>query len=109
MTSIVFSLAGFINAVFANSFDDISIIPTFVLTPLIYLGGVFYSVQMLPPFWQFVSSLNPIFYMVNTFRYGILGSSDVNVFWAFMILAIFIIVLYSSCILLLRRGTGIRT
>jgi ABC-2 type transport system permease protein len=109
MTSIVFSLAGFINAVFANSFDDISIIPTFVLTPLIYLGGVFYSVQMLPPFWQFVSSLNPIFYMVNTFRYGILGSSDVNIFWAFVILAIFIIVLYSSCILLLRRGTGIRT
>jgi ABC-2 type transport system permease protein len=109
MTSIVFSLAGFINAVFANSFDDISIIPTFVLTPLIYLGGVFYSVQMLPPFWQFVSSLNPIFYMVNTFRYGILGSSDVNVLAAFLILTIFIVVLYSSCILLLRSGTGIRT
>ena len=70
LTSAVFSLAGFINAVFANSFDDISIIPTFVLTPLIYLGGVFYSVQLLPTFWQYVSGLNPIFYMVNAFRYG---------------------------------------
>ena len=109
LTSIVFSLAGFINAVFANSFDDISIIPTFVLTPLIYLGGVFYSSQLLPPFWQFVSGLNPIFYMVNTFRYVILGSSDVNVYWAFLILGVFIGVLYSSCIWLLRRGTGIRS
>ncbi len=108
MTSIVFSLAGFINAVFANTFDDISIIPTFVLTPLIYLGGVFYSIQLLPQFWQVVSSLNPIFYMVNTFRYGILGSSDVGVIWAFLILGVFIAVLYSSCIWLLRKGTGIR-
>lgn len=108
MTSVVFSLAGFINAVFANSFDDISIIPTFVLTPLIYLGGVFYSAQLLPSFWQAVSALNPIFYMVNTFRYGFLGSSDVNVYWAFFILGLFIIVLYSACIWLLRHGTGIR-
>ena len=109
LTSIVFSLAGFINAIFANSFDDISIIPTFVLTPLIYLGGVFYSIQLLPPFWQVVSQLNPIFYMVNTFRYGILGSSDVDVVWAFLILGMFVLVLYSSCIWLLRRGTGIRS
>lgn len=108
LTSIVFSLAGFVNAVFAKSFDDISIIPTFVLTPLIYLGGVFYSVQLLPPFWQTVSALNPIFYMVNTFRYGFLGSSDVDVVWAFVILGVFIILLYSSCIWLLRHGTGIR-
>jgi ABC-2 type transport system permease protein len=108
LTSIVFSLAGFINAVFANSFDDISIIPTFVLTPLIYLGGVFYSAQLLPPFWQTVSALNPIFYMVNTFRYGFLGSSDVDVIWAFMILGIFAISLYAGCIWLLRHGTGIR-
>ena len=108
MTSMVFSLAGFINAVFANSFDDISIIPTFVLTPLIYLGGVFYSSQLLPPFWQFVSGLNPIFYMVNTFRYGILGVSDVDVYWAFLILGVFIVLLYGSCIWLLRHGTGIR-
>ncbi len=108
LTSIVFSLAGFINALFANNFDDISIIPTFVLTPLIYLGGVFYSVQLLPPFWRIVSQLNPIFYMVNTFRYGILGSSDVDVSWAFLILVVFVVILYSSCIWLLRRGTGIR-
>ena len=109
LTSAVFSLAGFINAVFANSFDDISIIPTFVLTPLIYLGGVFYSIQLLPTFWQVVSGLNPIFYMVNTFRYGILGSSDVDVYWAFLILGVFIVGLYSSCIWLLRNGKGIRT
>ena len=108
LTSIVFSLAGFINALFANSFDDISIIPTFVLTPLIYLGGVFYSVQLLPGFWKGVSYVNPIFYMVNTFRYGILGVSDVSIIWAFVILAVFALGLYTSCILLLRRGTGLR-
>jgi ABC-2 type transport system permease protein len=109
LASIVFSLAGFINAIFANSFDDISIVPTFVLTPLIYLGGVFYSVELLPPFWKFVSALNPIFYMVNTFRYGILGVSDVDVFCAFIILGVFIVLLYSACIMLLRKGTGLRT
>ena len=109
LTSAVFSLAGFINAVFANSFDDISIIPTFVLTPLIYLGGVFYSVQLLPTFWQFVSGLNPIFYMVNAFRYGFLGASDVSVTWAFIILGVFTVALYVGCIWLLRSGKGIRT
>ena len=109
LTSAVFSLAGFINAVFANSFDDISIIPTFVLTPLIYLGGVFYSVQLLPTFWQFVSGLNPIFYMVNAFRYGFLGASDVSVTWAFIILGVFTVGLYVGCIWLLRSGKGIRT
>ena len=109
MTSIVFSLAGFINALFANSFDDISIIPTFVLTPLIYLGGVFYSSQLLPQFWQVVSKMNPIFYMVNTFRYGILGTSDVDIIRAFLMLGVFIIILYSSCIFLLRKGTGLRS
>jgi len=109
LTSIVFALAGFINALFANSFDDISIIPTFVLTPLIYLGGVFYSVELLPPFWKLVSALNPIFYMVNTFRYGILGSSDVDIVWAFFILIVFIVGLFSSCIMLLRKGTGLRS
>jgi ABC-2 type transport system permease protein len=109
LTAMVFSLAGFINALFANSFDDISIIPTFVLTPLIYLGGVFYSAQLLPPFWQGVSALNPIFYMVNTFRYGILGVSDVNTGWAFLILLGFAVGLYGGCILMLRRGTGLRS
>jgi len=108
LTSLVFSLAGFINAVYANSFDDISIVPTFVLTPLIYLGGVFYSTQMLPPFWQTVSALNPIFYMVNAFRYGFLGASDVDVIWAFLLLGLFALSLYGGCIWLLRHGTGIR-
>jgi ABC-2 type transport system permease protein len=78
LTSILFSLGGFINAVFAKSFDDISIVPTFVLTPLTYLGGVFYSIDNLSPFFQTVSLFNPIVYMVNTFRYGILGVSDVT-------------------------------
>jgi len=109
LASVVFSLAGFINALFANSFDDISIIPTFVLTPLIYLGGVFYSVELLPPFWKFISALNPIFYMVNTFRYGILGHSDVDIVWAFFMLGVFIVALFSVCITLLRRGTGLRS
>ncbi len=94
MSSIVFSLGGFINAIFANKFDDISIIPTFVLTPLIYLGGVFYSIDMLPDFWRTISQLNPIFYMVNAFRYGILGVSDINVLFAFSMLVIFTVVLF---------------
>ena len=109
LTSLVFSLCGFINAVFANSFDDISIIPTFVLTPLIYLGGVFYSIELLPTFWQFISRLNPIFYMVNTFRYGILGTSDIDVAWALAMLALFAALLFGACIWLLRKGTGIRS
>lgn len=108
MTAMVFSLAGFLNALFANSFDDISIIPTFVLTPLIYLGGVFYSVEMLPEAGRIVSSFNPIFYMVNTFRYGILGTSDVNIMWALAMLSLFVVVLFVVCLLLLRRGTGLR-
>ena len=112
LTSVVFSLAGFINAIFANTFDDISIIPTFVLTPLIYLGGVFYSIheiQSLPEALQFTSALNPIFYMVNTFRYGLLGSSDVNTAYAFIILTTLILTLYAICLYLLKRGTGLRS
>ena len=108
MSSVVFSLGGFINAIFANKFDDITIIPTFVLTPLIYLGGVFYSIQLLPEFWQGVSKLNPIFYMVNAFRYGILGVSDVNVWYAFFMLLVFTVILFIVCLLLLRRGKGLR-
>ncbi len=108
MTAAVFALAGFINALFANSFDDISIIPTFVLTPLIYLGGVFYSIELLPQAGQVFSILNPIFYMVNTFRYGVLGSSDVSVVWALLILSAFIVTLFTAAIVLLRRGTGLR-
>ncbi|EAR61833.1 ABC transporter permease [Neptuniibacter caesariensis] len=109
LTSVLFALGGFINAVFANSFDDISIIPTFVLTPLTYLGGVFYSIQLLPEFWQGVSQLNPILYMVNTFRYGILGVSDINVGFAFAIIVLFITVLFSYALYLLQNGKGIRS
>jgi ABC-2 type transport system permease protein len=108
LSSIVFSLAGFINAVFAKKFDDISIVPTFVLTPLTYLGGVFYSISMLPEFWQNVSKLNPILYMVNAFRYGILGTSDIGIGQAYAILLVFVILLFSGCMYLMRRGIGIR-
>jgi len=108
MSSIVFSLGGFINAIFANKFDDITIIPTFVLTPLIYLGGVFYSIELLPEFWRLVSQLNPIFYMVNAFRFGILGVSDVNVVFAFAMLVLFTVVLFVFSLFLLHRGKGLR-
>ena len=90
LSSVIFSLAGFINAVFARKFDDISIIPTFVLTPLTYLGGVFYSISLLPEFWQKVSLANPILYMVNAFRYGILGTSDIDIRHAFVIVLLFV-------------------
>lgn len=109
LTSFLFSLGGFINAVYAKSFDDISIIPTFVLTPLTYLGGVFYSVEMLPALWQDVSHLNPILYMVNAFRHGMLGVSDVNVGMAMAVTLAFIAVLYVYCLWLLRRGVGLRS
>jgi ABC-2 type transport system permease protein len=108
MTSILFSLGGFINAIYANSFDDISIIPTFVLTPLTYLGGVFYSIDLLPNFWATVSQANPILYMVNAFRYGILGVSDISVAWAFAVIGFFIIVLFTYSMHLLNTGKGIR-
>jgi ABC-2 type transport system permease protein len=108
LSSIVFSLAGFINAVFAKKFDDISIVPTFVLTPLTYLGGVFYSISLLPEFWQGVSKINPILYMVNAFRYGILGTSDISISHAYAILIVFVVVLFSGCMMLMNRGVGIR-
>ena len=108
MTSILFSLGGFINAVFANSFDDISIVPTFILTPLTYLGGVFYSIDLLPDFWAGVSQLNPILYMVNAFRYGILGVSDIPVGYALLVISVFIFALFSYCMHLLNTGKGIR-
>ena len=108
LSSIVFSLAGFINAVFAKKFDDISIVPTFVLTPLTYLGGVFYSISMLPEFWQGVSKANPILYMVNAFRYGILGTSDISITYAYTILVGFMILLFSASFFLMKKGMGIR-
>lgn len=109
LTAIVFALAGFINAVFARKFDDISIVPTFILTPLTYLGGVFYSVSLLPEFWQKVSLANPILYMVNAFRYGILGVSDVPVGAALVMICGFAVVLALVSWQLLERGIGLRT
>ncbi len=109
MTSAVFATAGFINAVFANSFDDISIVPIFVLTPLTYLGGVFYSIDLLPAFWRQVSLFNPILYMVNAFRYGIYGVSDINILWAFFIMAGFLALLLGAALYLLRKGIGIKS
>ncbi|MEA1888467.1 MAG: ABC transporter permease [Pseudomonadota bacterium] len=108
MTAILFSLAGMINAVFARNFDDISIIPTFVLTPLTYLGGVFYSIKLLPEFWQKVSLSNPILHMVNAFRYGVLGQSDLNIAFAFIIIIGFIAALTAATLYLLKKGVGIR-
>ncbi len=108
LTSILFALAGFINAVYARTFDDISIIPTFILTPLTYLGGIFYSIQMLPEFWQKVSLANPILYMINAFRYGLLGVTDIDLVTAFLIILAFIAGLFLFAIRLLQKGVGIK-
>jgi ABC-2 type transport system permease protein len=108
LTSALFALAGLINGVYAKSFDDISIIPTFVLTPLTYLGGVFYTIHMLPEFWQKVSMINPILYMVNAFRYGFLGISDISITVSYAIIIAFIVALYSYAVYLLSVGYGIR-
>nr|WP_207162006.1 ABC transporter permease [Thiocapsa imhoffii] len=108
LTAVLFALGGFINAIFANSFDDISIVPTFVLTPLTYLGGVFYSIELLPEFWQGVSLANPVLYMVNAFRYGLNGVSDIPIGIAFGIISLFILVLAAFSLVLLRRGVGIK-
>ncbi|MEI4550274.1 ABC transporter permease [Pseudoalteromonas spongiae] len=108
LTAAVFALGGLINAVYANSFDDISIIPTFVLTPLTYLGGVFYSITLLPDFWQGVSQFNPIIYMVNAFRYGFLGVSDVDITTAFAVIIGFISALFAVAYRLIDKGVGIR-
>ena len=108
LTSALFCLFGFINAVYANNFDDISIVPTFILTPLIYLGGVFYSMDMLPDFWVGVSRLNPLVYVVNGFRYGVLGVSDVDVRVAFGMLFLFTALAYSYCMHLLNSGKRLR-
>ena len=107
-TSVLFSLGGFINAVYARSFDDISIIPSFVLTPLTYLGGVFYSLENLSPFWQNISLLNPIVYMVNSFRYGILGYSDVNVWYSMGAIFFFCVIFYVIAYRLLQNGSRLR-
>lgn len=109
LTAILFSLGGLLNAVFATTFDDISLIPTFVLTPLTYLGGVFYSLALLPPFWQAVSKLNPIVYMISGFRYGFLGISDVPLGLTMAVLLAFIAVFYLLAWYLIERGRGLRS
>lgn len=109
LTSILFSLAGLLNAVYAKSFDDISIIPTFVLTPLTYLGGVFYSLTLLPTFWQWVSKLNPIVYMINGFRYGFLGISDVSLLFTFSMLILFVVAMYLVAWRIIESGKGLRS
>lgn len=109
MTAILFSLAGLLNGIFAQSFDDVSIVPTFVLQPLTYLGGVFYAISMLPPFWQAVSKINPIVYMISGFRYGFLGMMDVSIVLSLTILILFIVVLYSVCWRLIEKGRGLRS
>ncbi|SPP32418.1 Inner membrane transport permease YadH [Arsenophonus endosymbiont of Aleurodicus floccissimus] len=109
MIAILFSLAGLVNAIFAKTFDDISIIPTFVLTPLTYLGGVFYSLSLLPEFWQMVSKLNPIVYMISGLRYGFLGISDVELSITLSVLVIFIVILYTITWYLIEKGRGLRT
>ena len=108
LTSIFFSLLGLVTGIYAKGFDGMSIIPNFVLTPLTYLGGVFYSVHMLSPFWQGVSKLNPILYMVNGFRYGFLGISDVNVWWSFTMLVAMSLGLVYYVLRLFQTGRGLR-
>ena len=108
LTAILFSLMGFINAVFADSFDAISVVPTFVLTPLIYLGGVFYSINILPEFWRSISMANPMLYVVNTFREGMLGISDVSISFSLTMIGLFIFVFTFLSLYLLKKGIGIR-
>ena len=105
----IFSLAGFVNAVYAKKFDDIALVPTFILTPLTYLGGVFYSIQMLGEPWQAISRINPILYMVNAFRFGVLGVSDVGIGTAFAVMVLFVVVLSAVALQLLKRGVGLRS
>jgi ABC-2 type transport system permease protein len=109
LTAVLFALGGFINAAYANSFDDISIVPTFILTPLTYLGGVFYSIELLPTFWQNLSLANPVLYMINAFRFGLLGVSDIPLGFAFAIILGFIAILTFYSLRLLDRGVGIKT
>lgn len=109
LTSVLFSLGGFINGVYAKTFDDVSIIPTFVLAPLTYLGGVFYSIELLPSFWQTVSLLNPVLYMVNAFRYGVIGVSDVDVIFSLLMIIGFTVLLFFYALRLLNKGHGIRS
>jgi len=108
LTATLFSLAGFLNGMFARKFDDVTIIPNFVLTPLTYLGGIFYSIKLLPEFWQVVSHTNPILYMINAFRYGFLGITDINLGISYSLILVFCIILFAVNLRLLKAGYGIR-
>jgi ABC-2 type transport system permease protein len=109
LSSMLFSLGGLINAIFAKKFDDIAFIPTFILTPLTYLGGVFYSIKQLPAIWQTLSVMNPILNIIDTFRYGLLGISDVNIYFGFSLVCTLFIVLLIWCLILMNKGVGLRT
>lgn len=108
LTSIVFALMGLMNGIFAKKIDDVTIIPTFVITPLTYLGGIFYSVSLLPEIWQRITLINPIFYIINTFRYGFLGISDFPIIYSYIMLLVFIFILYTICSVLIEKGAGMR-
>ena len=108
LTAVLFSLLGFINGIFAKKFDDIAIVPTFVLTPLTYLGGIFYSIDLLPPFWRELSLINPVLYMVNAFRYGFLGVSDIDLIHAFVVIFTFILLLVFLCLYFMKKSFGLR-
>lgn len=109
LSALIFSLGGLINGIFAKTFDDISFIPTFVLTPLTYLGGVFYSIKQLPPAWQTISAFNPILNIVDSFRFGMLGISDLNIYVGFSLVGILFVGLFIWCLILLQKGVGLRT
>jgi ABC-2 type transport system permease protein len=108
LTALIFALGGFLNALFAKNFDQVNWIPTFILTPLTYFGGVFYSITLLPPWAQQLSYMNPILHMVNAFRFGFLGVSDVNIGIAFALMAAAAALLFALAVALMNRGTGIR-
>lgn len=109
LAAMLFSLAGLINAIFAKRFDDISFIPTFILTPLTYLGGIFYSVNQLPPFWRTVSVFNPIFNIIDTFKYGVLGISYIDFYKGLLLICVLFVSLFIWCLFLLQKGTGLRS
>jgi ABC-2 type transport system permease protein len=109
LTALLFSLAGLLNGIYAKTFDDIGIIPTFILSPLTYLGGVFYSINMLPPFWRSLSHFNPILYVVNAFRYGMLGVSDIRVDIALLYITGFVLILFVTVYYLLEKGISLKS
>lgn len=109
LSALLFSLGGLINGIFAKKFDDVSFVPTFILTPLTYLGGIFYSISQLPPIWQKISMLNPVFDLVDTFKYGMLGKSDLNIYLGFTLVSGLLIVLAAWALILIRTGKGLRS